>query len=99
MPVLSHAGVEDFNTIIEENEKAEKQLQQNLRKQLNTVDLEKIEHPNFKATGEAILGKTKSTENVAVGTAGIGTNKKKTKTSNLEKNNFKRISEEIKEVQ
>ena len=53
---LSHAGVPDFNSVLAENEKIQKELTQKLQKQLETKDLGKKENPDFHKVGAEIIG-------------------------------------------
>jgi hypothetical protein len=87
---------EDFGSLIEENMAAQKQLTQDLQKQLKTKDLNKAVRPNFKEVGEQVLGKNRS-ENVAVETSDT-VHKKSTVSVDIEKKNFNRLSEEMKEI-
>ncbi|GIL21286.1 MAG: hypothetical protein BroJett041_24000 [Candidatus Jettenia caeni] len=94
----AQAGVEDFNSIISETSQAERELSQKLQNQLQTADLNKVKKPNFRETGEAVLEKGKS-ENVAVGSyENFNGEIKNRKSIELEKKNFKRLSQEFKSL-
>jgi hypothetical protein len=98
------AGINDFNTIIEENMQAQQQLREELKKQVQAVDSkqlkEEMKNKNFAETGRAVLGEQKA-ENVAVNSKKDITKSGKSarKSLDLEKRNLKRISEEIKQAQ
>jgi len=87
---------EDFDALIEENAANQKRLSQALQQQLKTKDLGKTVNPNFHKVGESVLGKN-SSENVAVETDS-GKRTRNQKTPDLEKKNFHRISQELKDV-
>jgi len=90
--------IEDFNSMIEENAQVQKQLTADLQKQLKTSGLAKTTRPDFQKVGVAVLGHA-APENVAANTSGP---KNKPiagfKSPNLEKKNFKRLSQELRDV-
>lgn len=60
----------DFNSIINENIQAERDLRDQMRKHLDSVDVKSLRRRNdFLATGKAVLGTPKA-ENVAVESSG-----------------------------
>lgn len=87
---------QDFGSLIEENAAAQKQLTRELQQQLKTNNLGKAQKPNFKEVGEQVLGKEQA-ENVAVETAET-TQTKSTTSIDIEKKNFNRLSQEIKDL-
>jgi hypothetical protein len=92
-------STEDFNSMIEENQATQKVLSQKLQKQLKTEKLSKEEQkPNFQKVGEDVLGRN-STENVAVASGDSGkTTAQKSHRGDLEKKNFRRLSQELKDI-
>ena len=87
---------QDFGSLIEENAAAQRLLSRELQQQLKTKDLGKTENPNFNKVGEQVIGREQS-ENVAVETS--DTTRVKTKvSSDFEKKNFNRLSQEIKDL-
>ena len=98
----AQAGIDDFNSIIEENMKAEQELRNELKKHIQTVDVKELKKKkNFKETNQAILGK-QDAENVAVESSNVGNygaEEIRRKNTDFEKKNLKRLSEEIREIQ
>lgn len=95
--VVSFAGVKDFNSILSENDKIQKQLSKELQQQLETRDLGKPLKPDFKAVGEEVLDRRE--ENVVADTSSRRQERsKKYKLLEVEKKSFKRLSQELKEV-
>lgn len=96
----SHAVVDDFNSILDENTKIQKELTDTLQQQLATKDLGKATKPDFRKVGEEVVGR--SAENIAVETSGLEDSRSNSelKKHNLkfEKTNFKRLSEELKDA-
>lgn len=88
---------QDFGSLIEENTAAQKQLSNDLQKQLKTKDLGKAENPNFKKVGEQVLGKGQA-ENVAVETSDASDSKNNNRSADIERTNFKRLSQELKDI-
>jgi hypothetical protein len=94
---------DDFNSMIQENQAAQNELSDKLQKQLKPAKLTKEEqHPDFNKVGQDQLGHDGS-ENVAVDTSGSGNapvNKKTVagRQSDTDKKNFKRLSEEMKDL-
>jgi hypothetical protein len=95
LSLSSFASVDDFNSLIDENNKVQKQLTQKLQKQLDTKNLGKRQKPDFHAVGEDVVGR--GGENVAVETKGLEQSSLRNK-PDLEKKNFKRLSQEFKEL-
>jgi hypothetical protein len=93
--VSALASVDDFNSLIDENNKVQKQLTQKLQRQLETKNLGKRQRPDFRSVGEDVIGK--GGENVAVETKGLEQSDRTNK-PDLEKKNFKRLSQEFKEL-
>lgn len=94
--VFSHAGVPDFNSVLAENEKIQKELTQKLQKQLETKDLGKKEKPDFHKVGEELVGR--GGENVAVETSEKTEKIERNKSLEVEKKTFRRLSQEIKDA-
>ena len=92
--------VDDFNSILDENTKIQKELTDALQQQLATKDLGKAQKPDFKKVGEAVVGR--SAENIAVETSSIEDTRPNSvlhkHNLKFEKTNFKRLSEELKEA-
>jgi len=90
---------DDFNSMIEENNAAQKELTQKLAKQLNTNKLKKNQRPDFNQVGEDILGKNTSENVVVVNANKNNSNSKKlAQKDGIEKKNFKRLSQELKDI-
>ena len=92
---ISLAGVHDFSSVLEENEKIQKELTQKLQRQLETRDLGKTHKPDFHRVGEEVVGR--GGENVAVETPEKAKSEK-AKALDVEKKTFKRLSQELKEA-
>ncbi len=89
---------EDFNSMIEENTATQKELRNQLEKQLKTERLDVDEKPDFNQVGEEVLGRA-SSENVVVANQNSETHhKNELKKNGMEKKNFKRLSQELKEI-
>jgi type II secretory pathway component PulJ len=65
LSVLAGPQNTDFNSLIEENSQAQKNLERNLQTQLQTSALEKRKKQDFTDVGQEVVGKS-SPENVAV---------------------------------
>ena len=89
---------EDFNSMIEENTATQKQLTKQLEQQLNTEKLDRNTHPNFTQVGEEILGKNTSENVVVAGKSEHSKHRVLAKKDVLEKKNFKRLSQELKDI-
>ena len=92
---ISLAGVHDFSSVLEENEKIQKELTQKLQKQLETRDLGKAHKPDFHRVGEEVVGR--GGENVAVETPEKAKSEK-AQSLDVEKKTFKRLSQEFKQA-
>ena len=93
------AGVEDFNSIIEENSVAQKKISKDLQAQLKTKDLGKTSQPDFKSVAVEVLGKNTS-ENIAVQSSD-STASRASKAGihlDLERSKFRRLSQELKDI-
>jgi hypothetical protein len=94
---------DDFNSMIQENQATQNELSEKLQKQLKPAKLTKEEqHPDFHKFGQDQLGHDGS-ENVAVDTSGSDSapvNKKTVarRQAETDKKNFKRLSEEMKDL-
>jgi len=91
---------EDFNSLIEENSAAQKELTKKMATQLKTDKIKKREKPDFLQVGEEVLGKG-TTENVVATTTqqkGKYGTQKKSLNSAMEKQNFNRLSQELRDI-
>ena len=93
---LAKPTSDDFNTLIQENESTQQQLRHDLEKELNTREARETAKPNFNKVGEAVLGHG-SVENVAVD-SGDGSVESVTRRRDQDRQNFRRLSQELKDI-
>lgn len=102
LAVSAHAKTssEDFNSLIEENNVTQKVLSTKLSTQLKTEKLKKRSKPDFIQVGEEVLGKG-SAENVVATTTPPGkhADQKQVVETPAEKQQFHRLSQELKDIQ
>ena len=94
---VAKAGVEDFNSLIEQSLADQKKVSQDLQKQLHTKDLGKAHRPNFKEVGEDVLRQTK-TETVFVESSIDSKGLDSQDQLDLDRKNLSRVSEEINDL-
>ncbi len=89
----------DFNSMIEENNATQRALTQKLNHELKTEKLDQHQNPNFNKMGKEMVN-TAAPENVVVATGSdeTVTYKEPVKKDALEKQNFKRLSQELKDI-
>ena len=90
---------EDFNSLIEENNVAQKVLSTKLSTQLKTEKIKKREKPDFIQVGEEVLGKG-SAENVVATTTPPRkqVQQQRPVETAIEKQQFHRLSQELKDI-
>lgn len=89
---------QDFNSLIDQNNQVQKDLEKDLQEQLKTRRLVQHKKQYFKVMGEEVVGQA-SSENVAVDSKKFKDRVSKTAShKELEKKNFNRLSAEMKDL-